>query len=274
MAKRCDQRAGVAAPGVQRDRADAGQPPSGPSAEPAIHRGLGAIGHQVQQPAALQVDQAGHKPGGRGPGGLEEARLVQPERGDPLQPRGVVHQRPAVITHRPHHRRPPDPQVACHCGDRVGVLADPPTGLGAGPLGQYRPRTDRGDLLGPGPHPAGRLKTAPDPLAPQQHHRAAADRQVTHSHYASAVRGGSHATARTADHRGRGLDGELPFATHKLRRDHLKAVQVQQQRPRRTTLLTHLGPPSCRRQTSARYARPQVFLASYVTVGSAPHHAL
>jgi hypothetical protein len=69
----------------------------------------------------------------------------------------------------------------------------------------------------------------------------AADRQVTHLHQASAVRGGSHAAARTADHRGRRLDGKLPFAAYQLGRDELEAVQVQQQRHRRTTLFTHLG---------------------------------
>jgi short chain dehydrogenase len=66
---------------------------------------------------------------------------------------------------------------------------------------------------------------------------------------------------------------KLPLATHPLGRDNLQAVQVQQQRPRRTTLLTHLRPPSCRRHTSASYARPQVLLASCVTVGRPPHHA-
>ena len=38
---------------------------------------------------------------------------------------------------------------------------------------------------------------------------------------------------------------------------------------KRPTLLTHLGPPSRRRQTSARSARSQVLFGSYVTVGSA-----
>ena len=57
---------------------------------------------------------------------------------------------------------------------------------------------------------------------------------------------------------GRGLDGELPLATHQLGRDDLEAVQAEQPGGGRTTVLTHLGPPSCRRQTSARYARPQV----------------
>jgi hypothetical protein len=162
-----------------------------------------------------------------------------------------------MVSHRPHHRRPPHAEVTGDRRDRVGVLADPPARLGAGPLGQHRPGADGGHPLGPGPHPAGRLPTAPQALAPPQHDRPAADRQVPHPHQAAAVGSGPHPTAPTADHGGRGLDDKLPLTTHHLRGEDLEAVQVQQQRPRRTTLLTHLGPPSCRHQTSARYARPQ-----------------
>jgi hypothetical protein len=153
----------------------------------------------------------------------------------------------------------------------VGVLADPPAGLGAGPLGQHRPRTDGGRPLGPGPDPAGRLTTAPEALAPPQHHRPATSGQVTHPDRAAAVQLGPLAAAHAADHRGRGLDGELPLATHQLGRDDLEAVQAKQPGGGRTTVLTHLGPPSCRRQTSARYARPQVPFGSLRAVsGTSP----
>jgi hypothetical protein len=56
---------------------------------------------------------------------------------------------------------------------------------------------------------------------------------------------GPHAAPVQPDHRGRALDGDLPLATDPAGQDDLEAVQVQQQRPGRTTLLTHLGPPSC-----------------------------
>jgi hypothetical protein len=269
VAKRCHQRAGVAPPGVDRDRAHPGQPAVPSGTEPAGHCGPGAVGHQVQQPAALQVDQAGDPSGGRQAGGLEEAGLVQPKRGDPRQPRRVVHQRPAMIGHRPHHRRPADPQVACHCSDRMGVLADPPAGLGAGPFGQHRPRTDRGCPLGPSPHPASRLTTAPEALAPQQHHWPATTGQVAHPDHPSAVWSGSHPAARTAHHRRRRLDSKLPLAIHQLGRDDLQAVQVQQQRPRRTTLLTHWGLLADVRHPQAMRGLRSL-LASYVTVGSTP----
>src|SRR4029450_9920321 len=40
--------------------------------------------------------------------------------------------------------------------------------------------------------------------------------------------------------------------------EDLKAVQAEQRRPKRTTVLTHLGPPLAGRHTSASYARSQV----------------
>jgi hypothetical protein len=65
MAEPGDQRAGRATPGVQRDRADPGQPRSRPGVEPALHRDPGAVGHHILQPTTLQVDQAGDIAGGR-----------------------------------------------------------------------------------------------------------------------------------------------------------------------------------------------------------------
>jgi hypothetical protein len=224
----------------------------------AVHRSPGAVGYHIQQPTPLQVDQAGHPSGGRDPGRLEEAGLVQAKGGDTVQARGVVHQRSAVVSHRSHDGRPANPQVTGDRGDRVGVLADPPTRLGPRPLGQHRPRSDPSHPLGPGPHPTGRLPTAPDPLAPAQHDRPTTDRQIAYPDRAAAVELGPHPAAPTANHRGRGLDLELPLTGHDLRGQDLKAIQAEQRRPRRTTVLTHLGPPLAGRQTSTRYARPQV----------------
>jgi hypothetical protein len=170
-----------------------------------------------------------------------EGGLIQAERGHPVQPRGVVHQLGPVLSHRPHDGRPADPKVTGDRGDRVGILADPSAGLGPSSLGQHRPRPDRGRLFGPGPDPAGRLTTAPEAFAPPQHHRPAADRQIPHPDGATAVECGPHPTAPTAGHRARGLDRELPFATHELGRDELEAVQVEQPGARRTTVMTHLG---------------------------------
>ena len=109
--RRDEQRTGIPAPWIQRDRGDACQPVAGPDAEPAVHRSSGAIGHQVQQPAAPQVHQAGHEPGRRHPGGLQEAGLVQPERG-PGPACHSVRSRPAPPRSGPPAatRRPPPPR--------------------------------------------------------------------------------------------------------------------------------------------------------------------
>jgi Integrase core domain len=60
-------------------------------------------------------------------------------------------------------------------------------------------------------------------------------------HHASAVWSGPHAAAHAADHRGCGLDDQLPLTTHQFSRDELEAIQAEQHRPGRTTVLTHPG---------------------------------
>jgi len=84
MAERSNQRAGVPAPRVQRHRGDLAKPVPRLGAEPAGHRGPGAVGHQLQQPTALQVDQTGDPPGRRHPGGFQDVRLVQAQGRHPL----------------------------------------------------------------------------------------------------------------------------------------------------------------------------------------------
>ena len=91
------QGAGVPAPRVQGDRGDAGQLVPRPGTKPAGHRGPGAVGHHLQQPAAIQVDQASDPPGRCDPRGLEEAGLVHPEGGHALQESSIVYQLGAVV---------------------------------------------------------------------------------------------------------------------------------------------------------------------------------
>jgi hypothetical protein len=80
--------------------------------------------------------------------------------------------------------------------------------------------------------------------------------------------------ASAPDHGRRGRDGQLPLAAHDLRGEDLKAVQAKQPEGRSTTVLTHLGLLSCRRQASASYARSQVpFWLLYIAVSSTPPHA-
>ena len=51
VAQRCDQGAGIAAPGVEGDRGDLAQPVAWPGMEPGAHGGPGA----VQGPGVLSV---------------------------------------------------------------------------------------------------------------------------------------------------------------------------------------------------------------------------
>jgi hypothetical protein len=112
--------------------------------------------------------------------------------------------------------------------------------------------------LGPGPYAASRLTTAPQALAPYEHHRGG----HRSAGRAPALRGGRAGWPAHRSPHSRSpwpwSGRPVPLATHQLSRDDLQAVQVQQPRPRRTTVVTHLRPPLAGRQTSARYARPQM----------------
>jgi hypothetical protein len=231
----------MATPGIQHHRADAGQPVRGPSTEPAVHRGPGTVGHYIQQPTALQVDQAGHPSGGRDPGHLEEARLVQAQRGHPLRPGRILHQLAAVVTHRPHHRRPADRQVAGHRRDRVGVLADPGGRLRPGPARSAPPRG--------GSRPCARSRSVPHRPVPDSARCACATRAPPGGHrWAGRVAGscagrGARPAPHSPDSRPRRpWSGPRP-ATHRPRpaRRDLEAVQAEQPGGRGTTALTHLG---------------------------------
>jgi hypothetical protein len=76
VTQRCDQGAGIAAPGIQGHRTDLRQPAVRSGAKPAVQRGPGAVGDHIQQPTTLQIDQAGDVPGRCCAGGFEEAGLV------------------------------------------------------------------------------------------------------------------------------------------------------------------------------------------------------
>jgi hypothetical protein len=148
-----------------------------------------------------------------------------------MQAGRVVDQRLAVIGHRPHHRRPANPQVTGDRRHRVGVLADPPARLGPGPLGQHRPSSDRDRLLGPGPGRTGRLHTPPHPLAPGQHHRAAADWQVPHLDRTASMQSGLGATGHATHCGGSGVDPKPPLVVHDLSGGDLESIKAEQDRP-------------------------------------------
>jgi hypothetical protein len=205
-----------------------------------------------------------HPPSGRDPGGLEEAGLVQAKPGHTVQARGSSTSGVPWSTTARMMVAQPTPRSRATAATTWASL----------PTRRQASARARSVSTARGPIAAARSVQVRTPQAgSRQRHRAAADRQVAHPDRAAAVRGGPHAAAPTADHRGRGLDGELPFATHEFGRDDLEAVQAEQRRPGPTTVLTHLGPPLAGRQTSARYARPQVPFGSSTATSATPHHA-
>ena len=94
---------------VQGHHADAGQPALVTAGQPRGDRQRGAVGDNVQQPAAGGVDQPRDKQRRPVPPGAHKGRLVHPKRGHANEPVRVVDQRLTVLTHRAHHRMPTHP---------------------------------------------------------------------------------------------------------------------------------------------------------------------
>jgi len=138
----------------------------------------------------------------------------------------VDHQRPAVVSHRPHDGRPANPQIAGDRRDRVGVL---PTRRQASARARSVSTAEGGSW------PSARSRSAPHRPAPDSARSAcastapppAATGQVADPDGAPAMGLGPHPTAHTADHGRRGLDLELPLATLDGRGEDLEAVQVE-----------------------------------------------
>ena len=208
--------------------------------EASRQRRPGAVGHQGQQPAALQVDQTGHPSGRRRRSCPKNARLVQAEGRYPLQTSSVVTSgvpwSPPPASRSPSqrrgHERPWPPRGRpCRPADR------PERGL----VGSAPPWDGSGPPAGPGAYPVGWLTTAPDPLAPGSTTGQPPTGQVAHPDRAPAVELSPRPSAPEVDRGGRGLDGEPPLAACDHRRRGPQVVQAEQPGGRCTPLLTHLG---------------------------------
>jgi hypothetical protein len=126
----------------------------------------GAVDHQVQQPAALQVDQTGHPSGRRRRSNPKNARLSsKPKAATPS--RRAVSSTSGVLWAPPPASRSPSQR-------RGRQRPRPPRGRPCRPadrperrlVGSAPPWDGSGPPAGPGASPAGWLTTAPDPLAP------------------------------------------------------------------------------------------------------------
>ena len=178
-------------------------------------------------------------------GGAQERGLVHPNRAHRrldwvaegrVEPGRVLDQRGAAVEDLVHHRPPGHPKLRSDPGDRRVPLADLLERPLPGPLGQTRPGRDRLVPLRPGLDLTQRMRAAPHPLPPAQHHRPPPDRQVTHPDRAAVLRPGNRPAARAADQvRGR-LHQQLELAADLRGRHDDEPVQPEQRsiQPRST----------------------------------------
>ncbi len=137
----------------------------------------------------------------------------------------------------------------------INVQPDQPARLPAGPLGQRRPRPDVLAARGPRPARTRRLRAAPQPLDPQQRHRAAGRGQIAYLDQPPAMRDRRDpAAVAPVPFSGR-LDRLLELAV--LLRHHQQSEPQQPEQGRAsTTVLVHLG-PRFHRVLDAAIVRPQ-----------------
>ena len=178
-----------------------------------------------------------------GGGGGQERGLVQPDRRRCPETGQVIDAGLAVIPHRGHGRVPAHPEALRRPGDGLLTEPDPAGDLGSGPLGEHRPRGDLVGLLRPGPHRAGRLRAAPQPLGPHQHHRPIGDRQIPHLDPAAAVADGADPAGRAPGPVLGRLDRQPPLARLLVEQlgAHDEPVEPEQRR-HATTVAFHQGP--------------------------------
>ena len=88
--------------------------------------------HHVDDPLAVQIDQAGHVDGPVLSGRRQERRLVDAQCSDPLDAPRVLDQRRAVEDHGVHHGPPAHPELTGDDGDGEGELSDLAGGFCAG----------------------------------------------------------------------------------------------------------------------------------------------
>jgi hypothetical protein len=163
---------------------------------------------------------------------------------------GVVHQRSAVLVDGPHDGRPADPQVTGHRGDRVGVLADPP----AGSARARSVSTARGQTAAVRSVQVRTLPAGSRQRQSRLRHKSTTGRPpIGRSRTRTVRRPWGWPARRSPYSRSPWLWSGPRAATrrHHLRGENLEAVQAEQPGARRTTVLTHLGPPLAGRQTSA-----------------------
>ncbi|HSK90823.1 MAG TPA: hypothetical protein VK875_05890 [Euzebyales bacterium] len=248
-------RSRVAAVGVERDDADAGQPRRVTAGQPARHRPRGAVLHDIEQPTGGGVDQPGHEQRGMLPVRGQPGGLIDTQVGHAGQPSRVVDQRSSVVLDRAHGRVPPDAVLPGDLGDRRAITADPAAHRLLRAVGQHRPRRDPRVLLGPGPGRTPALGAPPAAFAPPQPHEPVERRDISHQRVPAALGPRPHAAVAAPAGRIDGLDEDLELAINWLDREHPHARQPEHDNITSTILHDYLKPSSSLALDSCESAR-------------------
>jgi len=155
-------------------------------------------------------------------------RLIDPQLLHRTNPTRIIHERPAVLFHRSHHRGPTHTELIRELRHRPGVSADLTTRLNGGPPRQQTPTRERISGLGPRPRLTRPFLTTPPPLRPLQPHRAAERGKIAALNRHPILSNGAHPTRRTTHHiRGRlYLDHHLGIGLNHIK--NTETVQSQQ----------------------------------------------
>jgi hypothetical protein len=215
----------------------------GPGAEPAVHRRPGAVGHHIQQPAALQLHQAGDVPSRCSRVALR--KLVSSSPATPSKRSGSsTSGRPRSVTARMMVAQPTPRSRAT----AATAWASLPTRRHASAWARSV-STSRGRIA------ATCSVQVPTPQAGSGQRQSRLRQHSTTGHppagrsrtpdRAAAMGLGPHATVWAADHFRRGLDHQPPLTARHLRGEDIEAVQAKQSEGRGTTVLTYLEPPPC-----------------------------
>jgi hypothetical protein len=216
-------------------------PGAGSLGEPGGHVVCAPAPHHVEELAGHHVDEARGVEGMAVFGRAQHLVLVDAEGLGHPDAAGVRDERLPVAADAGHGTRPPHPEVSCHLGDCVAVLADAAADLLGRPAreGPF----DRGCLLGEALGVAVGVGAEPPALAPHQAHRPPTGWQVTNLDHAAPVPGRLGAAPRTAGHGRRRLHEHVELAVLLDLGQDDEAVHPEQCARVATTVTHALRPP-------------------------------
>ncbi len=234
--------AAIALVGVCADHLDGLGPPSGLGLEPSPQVSGIAPVEDVDDLAGGGIDRGGDEPAPAPPCRRCHHGLVEPDPRGRTHPGGIAG---PLTSHRldrgphraPPHAEPPGQRRNRPLHRRQRVCSPPDR-----PGGEHPPRPGQLGPLGPGPHPAPRIRTGPHPFVPQHPQRPPARRRGIAQTHLAAPLGPRPVPATIAQH-------PLPIgslhAHHHLpallaNAGHLETGRAE---PRRCTSLNHQGPP-------------------------------